>query len=451
MTIEFPDIIVPTCKSAEAVAPLMSDMQGFSLGCRTMATCRPLSAAANRNIGLDWARSSIIIMLDDDICGFGSCPEWWKKMIQPLIDDKTIVVVSARLLNPDQGFGPMMFAGNRDTPLTDVPRVPTACIAFRNDGTRLDDGTLMDSLNQEGFIGSGFEDDDFCARLAEKYPKGRFVINNDVRLIHFNEMKNQANEYWRHNKSYFDRQWNNLGTERKRKTAPPEVDQFWNITKILHFVWIGPEMPDWIKANIAEFERLNPEYQTMVHGEESLDKQFKVLYDRITDPAYGLSMKSDLIRLSVLIKFGGWYWDCDFWPLVSIADICKAVPGMRRRPLIFASDDRRIVANGVIGCRKNDPGIELIVKRLLSLKIIPQWWDYGTMVFHNVYHESPNLFCIQDLKRVIPFTGKESALAVMKSKDEIEKARAAGAWAIHFEMAGTIDAGEICTINKKVV
>ena len=78
--INYPDIIVPSCKTPDELSPIMSEMQGFSLGCRSMATCRKASAAKNRNIGLDWAKSSIVIMLDDDMGGFFG--GWWKSELQ---------------------------------------------------------------------------------------------------------------------------------------------------------------------------------------------------------------------------------------------------------------------------------------------------------------------------------------------------------------------------------
>lgn len=263
MTTEHPDIIVPTCQRPAEVSPLMSDMQGFSLGCRSFATCQKASAARNRNIGLEWAKSPIVIMLDDDIGGFFD--GWWKMMVKPLEENPDIVMVSARLVKPDRSPGPMMYGGDRTVPLALVPRVPTACIAFRNDGLRFDDGSLIDSLDKEGYVGSGFEDDDFCARLAEKYPTGRVVINNEVKLVHFNDMKNQGGKYWERNKAYFDKVWITEGDKRTRRARPPYVDEFYNIPKIIHFVWIGPEMPEWAKANIEEFKRLNQGFTIKIH------------------------------------------------------------------------------------------------------------------------------------------------------------------------------------------
>lgn len=447
MTIEYPDIIIPTCGTPAAVAPLMSDMQGFSQGCRTLATCQKVSAARNRNIGLDWAKAPIIIMADDDIGGFFG--GWWKTLIKPLEENPDIILVSARLLKPDRSNGMMMFTGDSNVPLSQVPRVPTACIAFRNDGTRFDDGTLPDSLDKEGYIGSGFEDDDFMAQLSEKYPQGKVVINNDCKLIHFNDMKNQGGEFWTRNKSYFYRKWRESGTARIRVVPEKPMDEYRNIPKIIHFVWIGSELPVWARANIDEFKRLNPEFEIKVHGEDALDPVFKKLYSKVPESQYALSMKADLIRLSVIKKHGGWFFDVDFWPLVSLRQMCAdshESSGM----IIFASGDRNIVANGAFGCRGDDSGLDKIIQYLLNLKLVkpPKWWDYGTMAFFNTLRDYPELFCVQDLKKIIPATGKAAAMEIMASDEKILEQRAAGAWAIHFEMTGTTDADNVCTVKK---
>ncbi|GAH53767.1 unnamed protein product, partial [marine sediment metagenome] len=75
------------------------------------------------------------------------------------------------------------------------------------------------------------------------------------------------------------------------------------IPKRIHFVWIGPaEMPDWGRRNIEEFQRLNPEHEITLHGEEILLPQYREVYNRRTIPAN----KSDLLRYSALERFGGW-------------------------------------------------------------------------------------------------------------------------------------------------
>ena len=92
------------------------------------------------------------------------------------------------------------------------------------------------------------------------------------------------------------------------------------IPKIIHFVWIGPEMPDWAKENIEAFRCLNPEYEIMIHGEKSLDEELRLRYDRCK----AIVTKADLIRLCALKSHGGWYFDTDFYPIRSIDKISES-------------------------------------------------------------------------------------------------------------------------------
>ena len=72
-------------------------------------------------------------------------------------------MVAARLLRKD---GSLAFTMAENYDLSKdyvvVKKVPTACVAFRNDGTSFD----------QSFVGSGFEDDDFEKQLLFKYSPG---------------------------------------------------------------------------------------------------------------------------------------------------------------------------------------------------------------------------------------------------------------------------------------
>lgn len=201
-------IIIPTCKTAEEISPMLCNIEGFSRGCEVIATCLPgKSAAQNRNAGLNKATGDIIIMVDDDVSGF--YPTWWQGMVWP-VESAGATIVSARLLNPDGSPGVMMYGGDPNVPLTEVPRCNTAAIAFRRSYLRFN----------EDFIGSGYEDDDFMARVSEKWPYGRIVINNKVKLVHKNEMKNQRGDWEVANRATFHRLWKTSGDGTVRTRAP---------------------------------------------------------------------------------------------------------------------------------------------------------------------------------------------------------------------------------------
>lgn len=183
------DIIVPSCKTFKDLRLLYAEIQRNSTGnFRLLIAANPgASAAQNRNACLNRSQASFVIMLDDDITNL--FPSWNRLLVQELKARPTVSIVSARLVHPGLTPAPMMSSKYQlDTTLEEVPKVPTACVAFRKTNIRFD----------EHFKGSGFEDDVFCQQMGP-----RIVIDNRIRLIHKNEMKHQQ-EHWEYNQRYFE-------------------------------------------------------------------------------------------------------------------------------------------------------------------------------------------------------------------------------------------------------
>jgi len=206
-------ICVPTMMTQEEIAPLMCDLQGYSAGAWVEATCCEGSAAENRNRCIVVAQElkvKYVVMVDDDI---GALYDgWYQDLIKPLVDGvggAKVVISSARLINADGSFGAMMFCGDAKDEYSEVPRVPTACIAFR-----LEDATMG---FYEGYKGSGFEDDEFCAAVVERNPGTKIVVCQNVRIVHQNEMKNQHGKFFEHNKALFESRWETVGERRIRR------------------------------------------------------------------------------------------------------------------------------------------------------------------------------------------------------------------------------------------
>jgi hypothetical protein len=170
-------------------------------GFNVIQTGFDVSAATNRNYGLNKARSSIVIMIDDDISGFGN--DWASGLVKSLVHNEAIMV-SARLMDAYGQPGTMMsIPVDFSKPIVESPchALPSSCICFYRDDTRFD----------ENYKGAGFEDTDFCFQLHCKYPNKKFLINNDVRVVHRNEKKNylkNGNNNYIDNQHYFERKWN---------------------------------------------------------------------------------------------------------------------------------------------------------------------------------------------------------------------------------------------------
>ncbi len=198
------DIVIPSCKPEPACKSLLKEIADTSSPERLIFTGFNVSAATNRNYGLNLCGSPVVIMVDDDMTGF--TPGWAERLIAPIIQSDSnpcpAIMTSPRLYAPDGTPGTMLdiklppFGEGPWIP-SDVCALPTACVAFPNEGTRFD----------EHYIGSGFEDTDFCHQLNNRYPNNAFVIVNDLKLIHINEMKNQKGKFWNANKAYYLQKW----------------------------------------------------------------------------------------------------------------------------------------------------------------------------------------------------------------------------------------------------
>jgi len=191
------DILVPTCKPAHRLEKFISDLLATSYAGADdlIVTSKQVSAACNRNYALHFATAPYVIMLDDDITGFY---QGWDIELLKILENSNgdFSMVSARLMNNDGTPATMMnITPDLTGPLQYVSPgyLPSACIAFRNDGLRFD----------ENFEGSSWEDTDFCDTLHKQYPEGKFVIANSVRLVHANEMKNGNSNQFHINKAYY--------------------------------------------------------------------------------------------------------------------------------------------------------------------------------------------------------------------------------------------------------
>ena len=187
------DILIPTIHPRNRISPQISQIEETVKDSNIILSGFKVSASTNRNYCLNKSNSEIVIMMDDDMTGFYK--GWAENLIKPL-EDPDVIMVSARLL--DVYGNPGVMVGNNydmSDPITEVDgrELPTACIAFRKSNIRFN----------ECFIGSGFEDNRFCHVMGLLNPSGKFVINNEVSLVHINEKKNQLGQFWNYNKNYY--------------------------------------------------------------------------------------------------------------------------------------------------------------------------------------------------------------------------------------------------------
>jgi len=206
------DVVIPTIRTAEEVAPLVAQIRATAgVPVNVFASCQRISAAKNRNLGLEQSRSEILFMLDDDI----TClPENWAiRMIEVMQSHPQCVMCSPRLLDLDGTFGTMAgYPSNaqKGCEVLGSRELLTAFIGIRRTALRFD----------PNYIGSGFEDNDYCRQLVAKFPDAEFICIHDLLAVHRNEKKNQHGEYWQKNSRYFRRKWARKGSTPRHLRVP---------------------------------------------------------------------------------------------------------------------------------------------------------------------------------------------------------------------------------------
>lgn len=194
-------ILIPTCRPKHELANLVAEIEANSPDADVIVSGLDASASVNRNHCLDHLEiGETAVMIDDDIEGFYH--GWVGDLVKPM-SDPMVVMVSARLLNPDCSFGPTCSRCYDPEPeeieikSNGVCVLPTAAIAFRHRGHRFD----------ISYAGSGFEDNDWCQQYLQVDPSCKFVQSNLCRLVHLNLMRNQKGKYWHMNQAHFFHKW----------------------------------------------------------------------------------------------------------------------------------------------------------------------------------------------------------------------------------------------------
>lgn len=177
------------------------------------------------------------------------------------------------------------------------------------------------------------------------------------------------------------------------------------IPKIIHFVWIGNPMPWWVEYNISVFSSLNPDYKIMVHDTGVILNEFKRVYSRVKDHhLHRWAMRSDVLRVCALLRYGGWYFDTDFLPFQPVDAIERDYNGITTGFFIVRAGEKKFCANGIIGATKNSAGLSQMAKNVLSKEKQGklEWWTLGTQCASEVFRQHPRYVTIGEKEMFLP-------------------------------------------------
>ena len=132
------------------------------------------------------------------------------------------------------------------------------------------------------------------------------------------------------------------------------------IPRTINFVWFGPPKPEWVDYILSEWRRLNPDYEVKIHDESVLVPEYAEAYGALTD----LCSKSDLLALSAIKRWGGWYFDTDCLPFRPLRDVVSAFDLDGSKFFVTEQHGQHSkalrIANGVLGCTRDHPAWEQI-------------------------------------------------------------------------------------------
>lgn len=101
-----------------------------------------------------------------------------------------------------------------------------------------------------------------------------------------------------------------------------EADGIHGIPKVIHFIWVGSDLPPQYQKIIQEWRLKNPEFEVLIWDDEKVS-QFRpsMVNGDLFDDAPRFGGKSDILRYEILKKYGGLYVDTDFLCKANFSDI----------------------------------------------------------------------------------------------------------------------------------
>lgn len=199
------DIVIPAFRMKSDITRLLNELPFKTTPPYQLHIInKEQNAAGNRQDGINACNEDYIIMCDDDIVDLPD--NWNHKLIRHLRDNPNILAVSARLMNKDGTIG-MNSANNfniKDNVVV-VEMIPTACCVFRKKD-------IEGMSFCKDYRGSGWEDTDWFDQLKVKHPGKKIIIDNNIKVVHLNEMKEDM-PYFEYNKQVYMKRHNERRTK----------------------------------------------------------------------------------------------------------------------------------------------------------------------------------------------------------------------------------------------
>jgi mannosyltransferase OCH1-like enzyme len=154
--------------------------------------------------------------------------------------------------------------------------------------------------------------------------------------------------------------------------------------KIIHFIWVGCEIPGWYINNINNWRKHFPDYEFILWRDKEANDLMDKSYNRLWySRAENFGMRSDLLRYEILYQYGGLYMDTDF--------VCvnpELLRAAHENYSFYSSamlDRDLLITNGFIGCQKNHQILEHVID---SITFRMRAFDGVTCPYTKILHQT---------------------------------------------------------------
>ena len=169
------------------------------------------------------------------------------------------------------------------------------------------------------------------------------------RLLCDFHVKNQEIDKWLSLSKLFDDFLTN-------KNKPAKIQK---IPKIFHQIWLGSPLPDEYKRWVYSWKRFNPGWEHILWDDDKVN-QLEMINQKHYDIATNYGLKSDIVRLEILNKFGGIYIDTDFECLKAIDDGLLTYDFFACTVFNYYPE----IANGLIGASPQSRVLKKYIERI---------------------------------------------------------------------------------------
>ncbi|PRY82462.1 glycosyltransferase family 32 protein [Alkalibacterium olivapovliticus] len=134
------------------------------------------------------------------------------------------------------------------------------------------------------------------------------------------------------------------------------------IPKVIHYIWLGDTMPNELQNYVNSWEKALPDYTFIKWSMSNWNNESKypIVRDCLANKMYAHA--SDIIRLDVLLSYGGIYLDTD-------VSIHKSFDSLLDTPLFLGRIYRNLLGSAVIGSEKNNQLLKTILKEYENITL----------------------------------------------------------------------------------